>query len=125
MDWRVVNEQQQEARWRVFLMFVLMALLIIRTGLVSRSLLAVYPAEKVQQDAAQATNHHRSSMSPAELYQATLALLCLAEAAGRLFIVQARAVWELMNQPLPGPLPERSSPADSLCDHPIQRLDTS
>jgi hypothetical protein len=36
MEFRAANEQQQEALWRVFLMFVAMALLIIRTGLVSR-----------------------------------------------------------------------------------------
>lgn len=36
MDFRAAYEQQQEARWRVFLMFIVMALLIIRSGLVSR-----------------------------------------------------------------------------------------
>lgn len=39
MDWKAANEQQDEARWRVFLMFVAMVVLVIRTGLVSRGVL--------------------------------------------------------------------------------------
>ncbi len=125
MEWKAANEQQQEALWRVFLMFVAMAVLIIRTGLVSRGALAAHPAGSAPQEAAPAANHQPSSTSPAELYQATLVLLCLAEAAGQLFIVKARAVWELMNQPLPCPPPERSLHAGSLCNDPVQFPDTS
>jgi len=125
MDWRAVNEQEQEARWRVFLMFVLMALMIIRTGLVSRNLLAVLPAERYPQDAADAADQQRCPTSPRALYQATLAVLCLAEAAGRLFILNSRAVWDLMNQPLPGPSPERPFNVPNLCERTVQFPDTS
>ena len=72
MEWKAANEQQQEALWRVFLMFVAMAVLIIRTGLVSRGALAAHPAGSAPQEAAPAANHQPSSTSPAELYQATL-----------------------------------------------------
>jgi hypothetical protein len=37
MDWKAANEQQQEVRWRIFLMFVVMAILIIRTGVVPKA----------------------------------------------------------------------------------------
>jgi hypothetical protein len=65
------------------------------------------------------------SPSPADIQQATLVLLCLAEAAGQLVIVNTRAVWELMNQPLPRPARERTVNGASLCEHSAQRLDTS
>jgi hypothetical protein len=51
-------------------------------------------------------------------------LLCLAEAVGRLFVLNTREVWELMNQPLPRPALEQLSIA-SLCERPGQRLDSS
>lgn len=119
MDWRAANEQRQEARWRVFLMFVIMALLIIRTGLIPRGIHALV---SVRQDAklpAKATPR-------ADLHQATLVLLCLAEAAGGLFIASARGVWELMNQPPLRPRQKRlCHDCASLCERPAQRLDTS
>jgi hypothetical protein len=52
-------------------------------------------------------------------------LLRLAEAAGRLFILNTRTVWELMNQPLPHPAQEAPFTIASLCERPAQRLDTS
>ncbi|MGE0284006.1 MAG: hypothetical protein AB7P20_25805, partial [Rhizobiaceae bacterium] len=82
MDWRAAHEQQDEARWRVFLMFVVMALLIIRTGLVARGVIAILPRENALQDAASATHAEPCSTSPDDLNQAILVLLCLAEAAG-------------------------------------------
>ena len=124
MEFRAANEQQQEALWRVFLMFIAMALLIIRTGLVSRGLVTVL-TQSAQQDAASPLDHQPSSPSPEELYQATLVLLCLAKAVGRLFVLNTREVWELMNQPLPRPMLERLSNIASLCERPGQRLDTS
>jgi hypothetical protein len=125
MDWRAADEQQQEASWRVFLMFVVMAVLIIRTGLVSRGMVAVLPADSAPQDAAPLVNHQPSSTPPADLHRATLVLLCLAEAAGQLFILKTRAVWELMNQPLPQPAQQRPLNAAIMCEPPAPRLDTS
>ena len=125
MDWKAANEQQQEALWRIFLMFVVMALLIIRTGLVSRGLVAVLAAPSTPQAADPAADHPSSSTSPADLHQATLAALLLAEAAGQLYILNAREVWELMNQPLPRPVQELRSNVASPCERPAQRLDTS
>ena len=124
MDWRAASEQQDEARWRVFLMFVIMALMVIRTGLVSRGVIAILPVEN-SQDAAPAANHQPCSTSPSDLNQAILALLCLAEAAGRLVILKERSVWELMNQPLPRPDQDQPPKVASLCVRPSQRLDTS
>ena len=124
MEFRAANEQQQEALWRVFLMFIAMALLIIRTGLVSRGLVTVL-TQSAPQDAASPLDHQPSSPSSEELYQATLVLLCLAKAVGRLFVLNTREVWELMNQPLPRPMLERLSNIASLCERPGQRLDTS
>ena len=125
MDWKAGNEQQQEALWRLFLMFIAMALLIIRTGLVSRGALAAFPPENAAQDAAPVANHQPSSTPPADLYRATLVLLCLAEAAGRLFIMMTREVWELMNQPPPCPARERPLSVFRLCECSTPRLDTS
>ena len=124
MEFRAANEQQQEALWRVFLMFVAMALLIIRTGLVSRGLAAALPLE-TRQDAASPLDHQPSPPSPEELYQATLVLLCLAKAVGRLFVLNTREVWELMNQPLPRPAQAGPLSVVSLCERPGQRLDSS
>ena len=125
MDWRAANEQQQEALWRVFLMFIAMALLIIRTGLVSRNVLAILTVENAPQDAARAGHHQPPATSRETLYQATLTLLRFAEAAGRLLILSARAVWELMNLPRPNPAPEWSREIASQCVHASQSLDTS
>ncbi len=121
MDWRAANEQQREALWRVFLMFIAMALLIIRTGLVCRGA----PAASARQDVALAVKDQPCSTPPADLYQATLVLLLLAEAAGRLFIMMTREVWELMNQPRSQPARERPLSAANMCERPGQRLDTS
>ncbi|MGE3366998.1 MAG: hypothetical protein AB7I34_26555 [Rhizobiaceae bacterium] len=125
MDWRAANEQQDEARWRIFLMFVVMAVLVIRTGLVSRGVLAVLPAERAPQDAMLAADHQPPSTSPADINRAILVLLCLAEAAGELFIRKERTVWELINQPLPLPTQDQTLTAASLCERPARRLDTS
>jgi len=125
LDWRAANEQQQEALWRVFLMFIAMALLIIRTGLVSRGALVAVSVQTAPQHAATAADDQRSSTSPDERYQATLELLYLAEAAGRLFILKACAIWELMNQPRPRPAPGRPANIANLCARPEHRLDTS
>jgi len=121
MDWRAANEQQGEARWRVFLMFVVMAVLAIQTGLVSRGVIAVVSTQNARHDAASRFDPE----TPAELHQAILVLLCLAEAAGRSLIVIARDVWDLMNQPLSRPVQGLSVNADSLCERLAQRLDTS
>jgi len=123
MDRRATNEQHDEARWRVFMMFVVMALLVIRTGLVSRGVVAVFPAESGPYDAPPTANHQPSS--PDDLSRATLVLLCLAEAAGRLVLVKERAVWELMNRPLPRPAQERPLNAASQFERLGQSLDTS
>lgn len=125
MDWKAANEQQDEARWRVFLMFVAMVVLVIRTGLVSRGVLPACPAESAPRAAVPAADRQPSPMSPAELRQKTLVLLCLAEAAGYLVILSARAIWELMNQPTSDPSQERPRIADRLCERSVQRLDSS
>jgi hypothetical protein len=52
-------------------------------------------------------------------------LLCLAKAVGRLFVLNTREVWELMNQPLPRPMLEQPLSIASLCERPGQRLDSS
>ena len=124
MEFRAANEQQQEALWRVFLMFVAMALLIIRTGLVSRGLVTVL-TQSAPQDGASLLDHQPSPPSPEELYQATLVLLCLAKAVGRLFVLNTREVWELMNQPLPRPMLEQPLSISNLCERSSQRLDSS
>lgn len=121
MDWRAASEQQGEARWRVFLMFVVMAVLAIRTGLVSRGVIAVVSTQNARHDAASRFN----PQPPADIHQAILVLLCLAEAAGRSLVVKARDVWDLMNQPRSQPAQELSVIADSLCERLAQRLDTS
>jgi hypothetical protein len=46
MNWRATNEKQQEALWRVFLM------LVIRTGLVSRGMVATVVLKAEPEDAA-------------------------------------------------------------------------
>ena len=125
MNWKAANDKQQEALWRVFLMFVAMALLIIRTGLVSRGLFAALPLETKPQDAASPLDRQPSSRSPEELYRATLVLLCLAKAVGRLFVLNTREVWELMNRPLPKPAQDGPPNTASLCERPGQRLDSS
>jgi len=125
MNWKAANEQQEDALWRVFLMFVAMAVLVIRTGLVARGVVAIVPREEEMQHAPPTIRAYPSSTSPADLHQATLVLLCLAEAAGRLVITMTRAVWELMNQPLPLPAQERPFNAAGLCEHLSPRLDTS
>ncbi|MGE0281053.1 MAG: hypothetical protein AB7P20_10645 [Rhizobiaceae bacterium] len=125
MNCKAANEQQQEARWRIFLMFVVMALMVIRTGLVSRGVIAVLSAGSGSQDAAPMAHRELLSASPADVRNATLVLLCLAEAAGRLVIVKERMVWELMNQPLPRQTHERPINVASLFERPSQRLDSS
>jgi len=124
MHRRAANEHHQEARWRDFLMFVVMVLLVIRAGLMSRGMVPAIPLKEGVRDGPVEANHRQSSLPP-DLRQATLALLCLAEAAGRLVIVNARDDWELMNLPLPRPAPERTLGAANQCDGPGKRLDTS
>jgi hypothetical protein len=68
MDWKAANEQQQEVRWRIFLMFVVMAILIIRTGVVPKELpglLTVFPS-------APALKQHGLSGENSELSRARL-----------------------------------------------------
>ena len=125
MDWRAANEKQQEALWRIFLMFVAMAVVVIRTGLVSRGVIAVLSVPSAEQDDASAVNDPPQPLSPDDLREIIFVLLCLAEAAGRLLIRKERTVWELMNRPLPQPTQERPPGAADLCDCPSQRLDTS
>ena len=134
MDWKAAYEQQQEARWRVFLMFVVMAVMVIRSGLVSRELrgrLTFFPTTpalkppSVPAEKSKLSPGASSSPSSADIQQATLVLLCLAEAAGQLVIANTRTVWELMNQPPPKPAQEQSLSAASLCERPGQRLDSS
>jgi hypothetical protein len=118
MNWRATNEKQQEALWRVFLM------LVIRTGLVSRGMVATVVLKAEPEDAALGADQLFSA-SPADRRQVTLVLLCMAEAVGRLFILDAREAWELMNQPLPQPRREHPANAVGLCGRSAQRLDTS
>jgi hypothetical protein len=124
MNCRAAYEQQEEALWRTFLMFIAMAVLIIRTGLVSRGAIAASPPENAPQRIAPA-DRDRPSLPSADLHQATLVLLCVAEAAGRLFVMMTRAVWELMKQPLFRPARERPFNAALPCKLRPQRLDTS
>ena len=120
---RAVNEQREEALWGVFLMFVVMALIIVRTGVVCRSLSAVLSPEEEPQDGGPASD--RRPPSSDDLYRAVVAVLSLAEIAGRLLIVKTREVWELMNEPLGGPAPERLLNIAGLCDRRVPLLDTS
>jgi hypothetical protein len=134
MDWKAANEQQQEVRWRIFLMFVVMAILIIRTGVVPKELpglLTVFPsAPALKQhglsgEKSELSRHACPSLSPNELHQAILVALLLAEVAGQLYILNGREVWELMNQPLPGPTEDQPLNVTSQCERPGQRRDTS
>ena len=123
MDRRAANEQRQEALWCVFLMFVVMALIIVRTGVVCRSLAAVLSPEEEPQDGLPESD--RGPPSPDDLYRAVLAVLYLAEVAGRLLVVKTREVWELMNEPPVRPVPAPRLAVASLCDCRVPLLDTS
>jgi hypothetical protein len=96
-----------------------------------RELLTVFPpAPALKQYSPFAENgklfpRARPSPSTDELHEAILVALCLAEAAGQLFILNARPVWELMNQPLARSSQARSLDVASLCKYPAQRRDTS
>jgi hypothetical protein len=125
MNLRAANGQREEALWCVFLMFVVMALIIVRTGVVCRGLAAALSPEEEPQDAPSCIHGPPSSASPDDLYRAVLAVLYLAEAAGRLLIVKTREDWELMNEPSAGPSPEPQLAVTDLCEAPRQRLDTS
>jgi hypothetical protein len=132
MDLRAEYEKQQEARWRVFLMFIVMALLIIRAGLLSRKrreqpiFFPPAPALKRQDlSADERTLSPGACPSPDELYCATLVVLVIAELAGDLYRLNAREIWDLMNQPPFQPVPERTSNVAGLFGGPSQRLDTS
>lgn len=134
MNWKAANEQQREMRWRIFLMFIVMAILIIRTGVVPRELrvlLTVFPsAPALKRHGLSAEKSELSprtcpSPSPDEFHQAILVALLLAEVAGQLYILNGREVWELMNQPLPGPTEDQPLNVTSQCERPGQRRDTS
>jgi hypothetical protein len=125
MNLRAANGQREEALWCVFLMFVVMALIIVRTGVVCRSLSLILSPEEEPQDAAQPIDGPPSSASPDDLYRAVVAVLYLAEVAGRLLIVKTREDWELMNEPPCRPAPERRLTVIDLCERPRQRLDSS
>jgi hypothetical protein len=124
MNLRAANEQRQEALWSVFLMFVVMALIIVRTGVVCRGLNAVAPLEDEPHDAAPGLDH-RPPPSSDHLYRAVLVVLSLAEAVGRLLALEARTDWELMNQPRCKPARQRRSPLLSRCARQVPLLDTS
>ena len=123
MDRRAANGQRQEALWCVFLMFVVMALIIVRTGVVCRSLSAVLSPEEEPQDGLPARDG--GPPSPDDLYRAVLAVLYLAEAAGRLLIAETREDWELVKQPMARPAPARRLPVAGLCERQVPLLDTS
>jgi hypothetical protein len=102
MNWKAANDKQQEALWRIFLMFVAMAVLVIRTGLVSRGVIAVLSVPDAEQDDMLVVEDPpEQPLTPDDLREITLILLCLAEAAGQMLIGKERTVWELMNRPLP------------------------
>jgi hypothetical protein len=122
---RVANEQREEALWCVFLMFVVMALVIVRTGVICRSLSAVLSPEEEPQDAAPPIDGPPSPASADDLYQAVVAVLYLAEAAGRLLIVKTREVWELINEPSARPMREHRLTVAGLCEPRVPLLDTS
>jgi hypothetical protein len=106
-------------------MFVVMALIIVRTGVVCRSLSVVLSPEGEPEDVPSGFDSPPSPTSPDDLYQAVLAVLYLAEVAGRLLIVKTREVWELMNEPPVRPVPAPQLAVIDLCERPRQRLDTS
>ena len=124
MDRKAANEQRQEALWCVFLMFVVMALIVVRTGVVSRSLSGtVAPDEELE--AAAAGLDHRRPRTPDELGRAVLAMLSLAEAAGRLYDSEVYADWEVMNRPPAHPARALRRNVAGLSTPPAPRLDTS
>ena len=127
MNWKAANEKQQEALWRVFLMFVAMAVLVIRTGLVSRGVIAVFSDPDAEEDVILAVDDppQQHPLSPDDLREITLILLCLANAAGQMLIGKERTVWELMNRPLSQTPREHPVSPASQCERPGQRLDTS
>ena len=122
---RAANGQREEALWCVFLMFVVMALIIVRTGVVCRSLSAVVSPVEEPQGAAPASDAGPPPASADDLYRAVAAVLYLAEVAGQFLIVQTREVWELMSEPPARPVPAPRLAVTDLCDRPWQRLDTS
>ena len=123
MNLRAANEQREEALWCVFLMFVVMALVIVRTGVVCRSLSVALSPEEEPLDGVHAPDAGPPSSD--DLYRAVVAVLYLAEAAGRLLIAKTREDWELMNEPPCRPAPERRLTVIDLCERPRQRLDSS
>ena len=125
MNVRAANRQREEALWCVFLMFVVMALIIVRTGVVCRGLAAALSPEEEPQDARSDIDGPLPSASPDDLYRAVVAVLYLAEVAGRLLIVKTREDWELMNEPSCRPAPAPRLAVGDLCGRPRQRLDTS
>ena len=129
MNWQAANDKQQEALWRVFLMFVAMAVLVIRTGLVSRGVIAVLSApdaDDAEQDLILTVDDPpHPSLSSDDLREIILVLLCLANAARQMLVGKERTVWELMNRPLPKPAREHPANSADLCGRPAERLDTS
>ena len=123
MDRKAANGQREEALWCVFLMFVVMALIIVRTGVVCRSLSAVVHPDDAPEDAEPALDG--GPPSPDDLYRAVLAVLYLAEAAGRLLIAETRKDWELVKQPMARPAPARRLPVAGLCECQVPLLDSS
>ena len=123
MDRRAANGQREEALWCVFLMFVVMALIIVRTGVVCRSLSVALSPEEEPLDGVHAPDAGPPSSD--DLYRAVVAVLYLAEAAGRLLIAKTCEDWELMNEPLPRPVHDPRLAVASLCDRRVPLLDTS
>ena len=126
MNWKAANDKQQEALWRIFLMFVAMAVLVIRTGLVSRGVIAVLSVPDAEQDDMLVVEDPpEQPRTPDDLREIILILLCLANAAGQMLIGKERTVWELMNRPLPQASRKHPASPASQCGRPGQRLDTS
>jgi hypothetical protein len=104
-------------------MFVVMALIIVRTGVVCRSLSAVLHPEEELTDGLPAPD--AGPPSPDDLYRAVLAVLSLAEIAGRLLVAKTREDWELINDPLARPAREPRLSVAGLGERRVPLLDTS
>jgi hypothetical protein len=122
MEFRAANEQQQEALWRVFLMFVAMALLIIRTGLVSRGLAAALPLKQAKTPRRRSTiNHPRRR--PKSFTRPRLC--CCAWPSRRAAVRSEHARGLGTDEPAAAPAYAEQLSSASLCERPGQRLDSS
>lgn len=94
MNWKVANKQL-DAQWRIFLLFIVITLLVVRNDRMSRGLVSSMP-NAGPQDVASEPADHLPPQSPETCREAVLALFCLAEIAGELLILMERRVEELM-----------------------------